>query len=63
MINCRHESCYTLDKQNEIFVRDVIACADSDYQLNIRVITETPWASLFADNMFIRPTDEQLKFV
>lgn len=49
-----------LDKQNEIFVRDVIACADSDYQLNIRVITETPWASLFADNMFIRPTDEQL---
>ena len=49
-----------LDQQNEIFVRDVFACADVDYRLSIRVITETPWASLFADNMFIRPTEEQL---
>ncbi len=49
-----------LDKQNEIFVRDVFECADVDYRLSIRVITETPWASLFADNMFIRPTEEQL---
>lgn len=50
-----------LDHQNEVFVRDVKACADSNFQINIRVITETPWASLFADNMFIRPSEEQIQ--
>lgn len=50
-----------LDKKNEVFVRDVKACADPNFQINIRVITETPWASLFADNMFIRPTEEQIQ--
>lgn len=49
-----------LDKQGEVYVRDVFACADPHYQLNIRVVTETPWASLFADNMFIRPSEEQI---
>ncbi len=49
-----------LDKQNEVYVRDVMACADPNYTLNIRVVTETPWASLFADNMFIRPSEEQI---
>ena len=52
-----------LDKNNEVFVRDVTACADPVYQLNIRVITETPWASLFADNMFISLSDEQIKTI
>ncbi|MEN9448576.1 MAG: phosphoenolpyruvate carboxykinase [Bacteroidota bacterium] len=50
-----------LDSKNEIFVREVKACADENYQINIRVVTETPWASLFADNMFIRPTEEQIQ--
>lgn len=49
-----------LDQQKEVYVRDVTACADPHYQLNIRVITETPWASLFADNMFIRPSEEEI---
>lgn len=48
-----------LDAKSEIFVRDVSACADANYKVNVRVITETPWASLFADNMFIRPSDEE----
>lgn len=39
----------------------MFACADPHYQLNIRVITETPWASLFADNMFIRPSAEEIQ--
>ena len=50
-----------LDDKNEVFVRDVKACADPNFQINIRVITETPWASLFADNMFIRPSEEQIQ--
>ncbi|WP_299259718.1 phosphoenolpyruvate carboxykinase (ATP) [uncultured Aquimarina sp.] len=45
----------------EIFVRDSYACADADYKLNIRVINEYPWSNMFAYNMFLRPTKEELK--
>ncbi|MBL0681985.1 phosphoenolpyruvate carboxykinase (ATP) [Aquimarina mytili] len=45
----------------EIFVRDSYACADPEYRLNIRVINEYPWSNMFAYNMFLRPTDEELK--
>jgi phosphoenolpyruvate carboxykinase (ATP) len=44
----------------ELFVRDAYACADPNYQMNIRVITETPWANLFCYNMFLRPKLEEL---
>ena len=45
----------------EIFVRDSYACADPNYRLNIRVVNEYPWSNMFAYNMFLRPTDEELK--
>ena len=45
----------------EVFVRDSYACADEDYKLNIRVINEYPWSNMFAYNMFLRPTEEELK--
>ncbi|MEO0312273.1 MAG: phosphoenolpyruvate carboxykinase [Bacteroidota bacterium] len=43
-----------------IYVRDAYACADPRYRLNIRVVTETPWANLFANNLFLRPTKEEI---
>ena len=46
--------------KNEVFVRDAFACADSDYQMNIRVINEYPWSNMFVYNMFIRPTEDEL---
>ncbi len=45
----------------EIYVRDSYACADEHYKLNLRVVTELPWSNMFAYNMFLRPTDEELK--
>ncbi|TVZ47818.1 phosphoenolpyruvate carboxykinase (ATP) [Olleya sp. Hel_I_94] len=45
----------------EVFVRDSFACADEDYKLNIRVINEYSWSNMFAYNMFLRPTEEELK--
>jgi|TARA_B100000767_G_scaffold229845_1_gene220691 phosphoenolpyruvate carboxykinase (ATP) len=45
----------------EVFVRDSYACADEDYKLNIRVVNEYPWSNMFAYNMFLRPTKEELK--
>jgi len=50
-----------LNKRPEIWVRDAYACADERYRLNIRVINEKPWNNLFAYNMFIRPTEEELE--
>ena len=47
--------------QKELFVRDSYACADPDYQLNIRVINEYPWSNMFAYNMFLRPTEAELE--
>ncbi len=45
----------------DIYSRDCEACADPAYKLNVRVVTEYPWSNLFAYNMFIRPTEEELK--
>ena len=45
----------------EIFVRDSYVCANSNYKTNIRVINEHPWSNMFAYNMFLRPTDEELE--
>lgn len=47
--------------EKEVFVRDSYACADKDYKLNIRVITEHPWTNMFAHNMFLRPTEDELQ--
>ena len=43
-----------------LYVRDCFACADDNYRMNIRVINEYPWSNLFAYNMFLRPTKEEL---
>jgi len=50
-----------LNDRPHLWVRDCFACADDRYRLNIRVITEKPWSNLFAYNMFLRPTDEELE--
>lgn len=44
----------------ELYVKDAIACADPAYRLNVRLITEIPWAAMFAGNMFINPATEEL---
>ncbi len=45
----------------DLYVRDCHACADKDYQLNIRVINEFPWSNQFAYNMFLSPTEKELE--
>ena len=39
----------------DVFVQDCFVCADPEYRLPIRVITEYAWHSLFTRNMFIVP--------
>jgi len=44
----------------EIFVRDAYACADPKYRANIRVVTEQAYHNIFANNLFLRPTKEEV---
>lgn len=52
-------TAYLQDK--DVYVRDGYACADENYRLNIRTITEFPWSNQFASNMFLRPALSELK--
>lgn len=43
-----------------LYVRDAYACADPKFRMNLRVINEYSWSNLFAYNMFLRPTEEEI---
>lgn len=49
-----------LDSKRDVWIRDCYACAHPAYRLNLRVVTETPGASLFAHNLFLRPDADEL---
>lgn len=44
----------------DIFVQECFAGCSPDHRLPVRVITERAWHSLFARNMFVRATPEEL---
>jgi phosphoenolpyruvate carboxykinase (ATP) len=45
----------------DVYVRDAYACADPQFRMNIRVVTEFPWSNMFAYNMFLRPEENELE--
>ena len=45
---------------HDVYTQDVSACADPRFRLRVRVVTEMAWHSLFARNLFIRPTTDEL---
>ena len=47
-------------QDRDLFVQDCFVGADPRYRVPIRVITETAWHSLFARNMFLQATPEEL---
>ncbi len=44
---------------HQVYVQDVHACADPRHRLGVRVVTQLAWHSLFAYNLFLRPTPEE----
>jgi len=44
--------------EQTLYVQDVNAGAHPDHRLPIRLVTECPWAALFAQNMFIEITSQ-----
>lgn len=45
----------------DVYVRDAYAGADDNFRLNLRVVNEYPWSNMFAYNMFLRPTAQEIK--
>lgn len=48
-------------KGQELFVQDLYCGADPKYRLPIQVINQYAWHNLFVRQLFIRPTQEELK--
>jgi phosphoenolpyruvate carboxykinase (ATP) len=46
--------------QREVFVQEGYVGADPKYRRSLRAYTETAWASIFCDNLFIRPEQSDL---
>ncbi len=44
----------------DVYVRDAYACADDNYRLNLRLVAQKPWSAMFACNMFMRPTENEI---
>ena len=49
------------DSLEEIYIRDSQACANPNYKLNIRIYSEYPWQNLFVYNMFLRPSERDMR--
>lgn len=47
-------------QNKEMYVRDAYACADQNYSLSIRVITEFAFQNIFANNLFLRYKEDEL---
>jgi phosphoenolpyruvate carboxykinase (ATP) len=46
--------------EREVFVQEGFVGADPKYRRSLRAYTETAWASIFCDNLFIRPAASDL---
>lgn len=45
----------------EVFIRSAYACAHKDYRTNIQVVTESAYQNLFANNLFLRPSKQEIE--
>ena len=54
-----HQKVLTYLQNKDVFVQDCFVGADPAYRMPIRVITELAWHSLFARQLFVRPTEQE----
>ncbi|MFA7439846.1 MAG: phosphoenolpyruvate carboxykinase [Sphingomonadaceae bacterium] len=50
-----------LAEKDEIFLQDLFGGSQPEYRVNVRVITELAWHSLFVRTLLVRPTAEELQ--
>ena len=49
-----------LGKQDELYVADLFGGSQPEHRVNVRVITEFAWHSLFVRTLLVRPTDAEV---
>jgi phosphoenolpyruvate carboxykinase (ATP) len=59
--NDLHENSINQLIGKKLYIMDAYCGANANTRLSIRFITEVAWAAHFVKNMFIRPTEEELK--
>ncbi|MBI1273481.1 MAG: phosphoenolpyruvate carboxykinase [Alphaproteobacteria bacterium] len=55
-----HKRMLAWAEGRELYTQNLLAGADKTYRLQVRVVTQHAWQSLFARNMFIRPAETEL---
>ena len=56
-----HQDMLAHMKDKEYFVQDLFGGADPEHRLDVRVVTELAWHSLFIRHLLRRPTDAELE--
>ncbi len=59
--NMLYKKMLSYTENKDLYVQDLLSGNDKEFRLPVRIITETAWHSLFARNMFVQPTEEELK--
>jgi phosphoenolpyruvate carboxykinase (ATP) len=58
--NLKADFLTAIKDRPELFVADLFGGSQSDYRVNVRVITQMAWHSLFVRTLLVRPTPEEL---
>jgi phosphoenolpyruvate carboxykinase (ATP) len=58
--NLKADFLAALEHQGELYVADLFGGSQPEYRVNVRVITQMAWHSLFVRTLLVRPTAEEL---
>lgn len=59
--NSLYENFLCFAQKRQLFVQDLVAGAEAENSLRVRIISETAWHSLFIRNLLIRPSEAELR--
>tara|TARA_B100000378_G_scaffold94155_1_gene74326 strand:- start:16031 stop:16828 length:798 start_codon:yes stop_codon:yes gene_type:complete len=59
--NLKADFMDALGDQEKLYVADLFGGSQPDYRVNVRVITQMAWHSLFVHTMLVRPTKQELE--
>ena len=58
--NLKADFLAELEGQEELFVADLFGGSQPEYRVNVRVITQMAWHSLFVRTLLVRPSEDEL---
>ena len=59
--NLKADFMAELEGQDELYVADLFGGSQPEYRVNVRVITQMAWHSLFVHTLLVRPTQEEVE--